>query len=81
MQPSGACSEGLDLRERAAETRKLYISAVAALNHVSTDQEEATNDRVEAARVLYLKARTAVLEHEKTHRCGFQPESELTQLV
>jgi len=51
------------------------MAAVAGLNTVLASEEQAANDRVEHARVLYLKARTALQEHETEHRCGFNPDS------
>jgi len=75
MQPSPMCTQASELRERAAESRKIYIAAVHGLDTVLASDEQAANDRVEHARVLYLKARTALQAHEAEHGCGFNPDS------
>lgn len=75
MEPLQECPILSDLRERCAEARKLYGSAVAALDRMELAEEEATIGRVESARLLYLKARAALKEHQQDHGCGLRQDS------
>ena len=70
MPSSPECTICCDLREHLVEARKLYTAAVAALDKAHLREDGAVNDRVEAARLIYLKARSNLLEHEGEHGCG-----------
>jgi hypothetical protein len=56
------------------DARKLYTSAVAALGKVRQAEEDAAIARVESARLLYQKARVALLDHEWQHHCWLRQD-------
>lgn len=67
--PSTACTFQADLLQGLNGARKLYAVAVRALDRALPSRETEDLERVEAARLLYLKAREALIEHREHHRC------------
>jgi hypothetical protein len=67
--PSTACALQADLIEGLNGARKLYALTVRALDDARPTQEIDVLEQVEAARLLYLKAREALVMHWEQHRC------------
>ena len=70
MQPSQKCSLKVDLIGRLNLARSLYVASVrvvAGSNPPAHDDD--VFDEVEATRIVYIVARTLLLEHRKAHGC------------
>ena len=63
------CSTEVRLVEHLSRARRLYAAATAALESESTVSDEPF-EQVEAARMLYLKARTELKQHYAEHGCN-----------
>jgi hypothetical protein len=71
MQPSPKCSIEVDLAERLNHARKLYAASVRVLDDSDLPaHDDGIFDQVEAARLLYIVARNALLDHRKEHGCS-----------
>jgi hypothetical protein len=70
MQPSPKCSIEVDLVERLKQARKLYAAAVRVLDDSDFPaHDDDIFDQVEAARLVYIVTRNALLDHRKEHGC------------
>ena len=70
---STACAFQADLIEGLNGARRLYAVTIRALDRALPSRKSEDLERVEAARLLYLKAREALLKHTEQHHCE-EPE-------
>jgi hypothetical protein len=60
----------VDLVERLNQARRLYAASVRALDDSELPaHDDDIFDQVEAARLVYIVARNALLDHRKEHGC------------